>query len=97
LEAWDPGEPLDEDIFMKVGLFNDLEDNTPNEKVPGSLTINDLVSGIKPKDYEKAFTGKTPSIITAPELWIDTRDNLILQFPLQTIDIKDLFKAYNVQ
>jgi hypothetical protein len=51
----------------------------------------------KVKDFEGAFVGKAPSVVTAPELWKDTRDNLILQLPLQTTDIKDLFKAYNVQ
>jgi hypothetical protein len=95
LEDWDPGEPLDEDIFMKVGLFHDLEDNTPGEKVPRTI-IDDFVSGIKPKDFEKAFTGKAPSVVTAPELWQHTRDNLVVKFPLQQTDLVQLFVAYNV-
>jgi hypothetical protein len=96
LEAWDPGEPLDEDIYMKVGLFNDLEDNTPNELVPSNPLILDLVSGIKPKDFEKAFTGKAPSVVIAPELWRDSRDNLMTAFLLQQVEISQLFSAYKV-
>lgn len=96
LEGWDSKEPLDEEVYMKVGLFNDREDNTPNELVPSNPLILDLVSGIKPKDYEKAFTGKAPSVIPAPELWRDTRDNLIAAFPLQQLDLVRLFTAYNV-
>jgi hypothetical protein len=97
LEDWDPNEPLDEDVFMKVGLFNDLEDanSTPIERVP-KTSIDDLVSGVKPKDYEKAFTGKAPSIVTAPELWQHTRDNFIVAFQAQQIQIMSLFSAYNV-
>jgi hypothetical protein len=96
LEAWDPAEPLDEDIFMKVGLFHDLEDNTPNELVPSNPLILDLVSGIKPKDFEKAFVGKPPSLIPAPELWKDTRDNIITTFTSQQTALVPLFVAYNV-
>jgi hypothetical protein len=97
LEAWDPKEPLDEDIFMKVGLFHDLEDNTPLEVVPRTNpNILDAVSGIKPKDFEGAFVGKAPSVTLAPELWWDTRDNLIVKFPLQQMTLIDLFRAYNV-
>jgi hypothetical protein len=96
LEAWDPGEPLDEDIGMKLGIFNDWEDNTPFEQVPRSPQILDLVNGIKPKDFEKAFTGKAPSAVPAPELWKDTRGNLIETFPLQQANLMQLFVAYNV-
>jgi hypothetical protein len=51
----------------------------------------------KVKDFEGAFVGKAPSVVTAPELWKDTRDNLMLQFPSQSFDILNLFNAYNVQ
>jgi hypothetical protein len=94
LEAWDPGEPLDEEIYMKVGLFHDWEDNFPDQ-VPGS-SLFETVFGVKPKDYEKAFTGKAPNIVTAPELWRDTRDNLGAAFPSQQVSIIQLFAAYKV-
>jgi hypothetical protein len=54
------------------------------------------VNTIKPKDFEKAFAGKAPSIVTAPELWQHTRDNLIAAFPLQQLALAELFKAYKV-
>jgi hypothetical protein len=77
-----------------VGLFNDLEDNNPDQ-VPGSSLFESVV-GVKPKDYEKAFTGKAPSVVIAPELWRDSRDNLMTAFLLQQAEISQLFSAYKV-
>jgi hypothetical protein len=54
------------------------------------------IATLKPKDFEGAFVGKAPSAILAPELWRDTKDNLIVKFPLQQFTLMDLFKAYNV-
>jgi hypothetical protein len=96
LERWDPGEPLDEEVYTKLGIFNDWEDVEQDQILRTSPPISDIVSGIKPKDFESAFLGKAPSVITAPEYWQDTKANLMAKFPLQQLALIDLFKAYNV-
>jgi hypothetical protein len=95
LEDWNPNEPLDEIKYDREGLFNDLEDinSVPPEQVPFT-SIQDLVSGIKAKDYEKAIMGG--AVYANPELWDQCRENLKYVFPLQADKIVDLYRAYNV-
>jgi hypothetical protein len=94
LEGWDPGEPLDEFVYSKEGLFHDLEDATPNEQVPSSINIDDLVSGIKAKDYQTAIMGG--AVYASPELWNQCMENLKYAFPLQANNIVDLYRGYKV-
>jgi hypothetical protein len=96
LENWDPGEPLDELVYNKEGLFHDLEDagSNPLERVPSSPNFFDEVSGIKAKDYQTAIMGG--AVYASPELWDQCRENLKYVFPLQADKIVDLYRGYNV-
>jgi hypothetical protein len=94
LEAWDPGEPLDELVYGKEGLFHDLEDNTPSEFVSLTSPYRDLVLGIKAKDYQTAIMGG--AVYANPGQWGHCMENLKFVFPLQADNIVNLYRGYKV-
>ena len=51
---------------------------------------------IKPKDYEKAFVGKSPFVIQASELFRHSMLNLNVNFSAQQTNIISLFEAFNI-